>query len=94
MILITSARGEPAEFAREANSRSEAKASSRRDHHSRAKSRLFFIQLLIIPPIILMTKRNMLEQRKNAIDSAKRLVLLGKASCAVIKDNKIKQLKK
>ena len=47
------------------------------------------IQLLIIPPIIFMIGRNMLEQNKNAVQSAKNLINEGKASCVIIRDNKI-----
>lgn len=47
------------------------------------------IQFLIIPPIVFTIGRNMLEQNKNAVESAKNLIKANKASCVVIKDNKI-----
>ncbi|MBE6706337.1 MAG: DUF1893 domain-containing protein [Ruminococcaceae bacterium] len=47
------------------------------------------VQFLIIPPIIFMAGRTMLKQNENAIQSAKNLIMKDKASCVVIKDNKI-----
>ena len=47
------------------------------------------IQLLTIPSIIFIIGKNMLEQNKNAIESAINLIRADKASCVVIKDKKI-----
>ncbi len=47
------------------------------------------IQLLIIPPILVFTGGTMLEQNRNAVESAINLIRAQKASCAVIRENKI-----
>lgn len=47
------------------------------------------LQLFIIPPILLATRKNMTEQNNNILQSAKNLINRGKATCVVIKDHKI-----